>query len=105
MRQYWLTRLLVLVVVDSVTNIPVSWPQKLAWIPVVFSTGPIGLFMHFLNWRRWKEWKTDTSNPGLRGTLLPLLLIVIVAGAAGVPTADADGKWQFVNVSTINTPN
>lgn len=42
---------LIFVVWDSVTNTPVSWVQKLAWILVVFYTGPVGLFMYFLTCR------------------------------------------------------
>ncbi|MEM7434944.1 MAG: DUF4396 domain-containing protein [Myxococcota bacterium] len=39
---------LAFVVYDSATNTPVSWVQKLAWILVVFYTGPIGLFFYLL---------------------------------------------------------
>lgn len=39
---------LVFVVWDGLINTPVSWVQKLAWILVVFYTGPIGLFVYLL---------------------------------------------------------
>ncbi|MEM8608822.1 MAG: DUF4396 domain-containing protein [Myxococcota bacterium] len=39
---------LAFVVVDAVTNTPVSWVQKLAWVLVVFYTGPVGLFVYLL---------------------------------------------------------
>ncbi len=42
---------LTFVIWDSITNTPVSWVQKLAWILVVFYTGPVGLFMYFLTCR------------------------------------------------------
>ncbi|MEM7139156.1 MAG: DUF4396 domain-containing protein [Myxococcota bacterium] len=39
---------LAFVVYDSATNTPVSWVQKLAWVLVVFYTGPVGLFFYLL---------------------------------------------------------
>ena len=36
------------VIFDAVTNTPVSWVQKLAWILVTFYTGPVGLFFYVL---------------------------------------------------------
>ncbi|MFP8874363.1 MAG: DUF4396 domain-containing protein, partial [Myxococcota bacterium] len=36
------------VIWDSLTNTPVSWVQKLAWILVVAYTGPVGLFFYLL---------------------------------------------------------
>jgi hypothetical protein len=39
---------LAFVVWDSVTNTPVSWVQKLAWILVTAYAGPIGLFFYLL---------------------------------------------------------
>ena len=39
---------LVFVLWDSLTNTPVSWVQKLAWILVTAYTGPIGLFFYLL---------------------------------------------------------
>jgi hypothetical protein len=47
---------LVFVIWDSITNTPVSWVQKLAWILVTAYTGPIGLFLYLLACR----------NPGPR---------------------------------------
>jgi hypothetical protein len=47
---------LVFVIWDSITNTPVSWVQKLAWILVTAYTGPIGLFLYMLACR----------NPGPR---------------------------------------
>jgi Domain of unknown function (DUF4396) len=47
---------LVFVIWDSITNTPVSWVQKLAWILVTAYTGPIGLFLYMLSCR----------NPGPR---------------------------------------
>jgi hypothetical protein len=47
---------LIFVVWDSITNTPVSWVQKLAWILVTAYTGPIGLFLYMLACR----------NPGPR---------------------------------------
>ena len=36
------------VIYDGITNTPVSWVQKLAWILVTFYTGPVGLFFYLL---------------------------------------------------------
>lgn len=36
---------LIFVIWDSITNTPVSWVQKLAWILVTAYTGPVGLFL------------------------------------------------------------
>jgi uncharacterized protein DUF4396 len=36
------------VIYDGLTNTPVSWVQKLAWILVTFYTGPVGLFFYLL---------------------------------------------------------
>lgn len=47
---------LIFVIWDSITNTPVSWVQKLAWILVTAYTGPIGLFLYMLSCR----------NPGPR---------------------------------------
>jgi hypothetical protein len=38
----------VFVVWDGITNTPVSWVQKLAWILVTAYTGPVGLFFYLL---------------------------------------------------------
>ncbi len=40
------------VLFDCVTNSPVSWVQKLAWLLVTLYTGPVGLFFYFLSCRR-----------------------------------------------------
>ena len=42
---------LVFVILDLLTNTPVSWVQKFAWILVIAYTGPIGLFMFLLTCR------------------------------------------------------
>ena len=39
---------LIFAIYDSITNTPVSWVQKLAWILVIFYTGPVGLFLYLL---------------------------------------------------------
>ena len=39
---------LMFVLYDSLTNTPVSWVQKLAWILVTFYCGPMGLFFYLL---------------------------------------------------------
>ncbi len=39
---------LMFVLYDTLTNTPVSWVQKLAWILVIFYSGPIGLFFYLL---------------------------------------------------------
>jgi len=44
---------------DSLTNTPVSWVQKLAWILVTAYTGPVGLFFYLLACRN--------PGPGLHG--------------------------------------
>lgn len=36
------------VIYDSITNTPVSWVQKLAWVLVTFYAGPVGLFFYLL---------------------------------------------------------
>ena len=36
------------VIYDGITNTPVSWVQKLAWVLVIFYTGPVGLFFYLL---------------------------------------------------------
>ena len=49
---------LVFVILDLLTNTPVSWVQKFAWILVIAYTGPIGLFLFLttrsLEARRWR---------------------------------------------------
>lgn len=40
------------VLFDCVTNSPVSWVQKLAWLLVTLYTGPVGLFFYLLSCRR-----------------------------------------------------
>ncbi|MEM7024475.1 MAG: DUF4396 domain-containing protein [Pseudomonadota bacterium] len=47
---------LLFVIWDGITNTPVSWVQKLAWILVTAYTGPVGLFLYLLACR----------NPGPR---------------------------------------
>jgi Domain of unknown function (DUF4396) len=47
---------LIFVISDGITNTPVSWVQKLAWILVTAYTGPVGLFFFMLACR----------NPGPR---------------------------------------
>ena len=39
---------LLFVLFDTLTNTPISWVQKLAWILVTFYTGPVGLFLYLL---------------------------------------------------------
>ena len=39
---------LLFVLFDTLTNTPISWVQKLAWILVTFYTGPVGLFFYLL---------------------------------------------------------
>lgn len=39
------------VLFDALTNTPVSWVQKLAWILVTFYCGPFGLFFYLLSCR------------------------------------------------------
>ena len=39
---------LIFAIYDSITNTPVNWVQKLAWILVIFYTGPVGLFLYLL---------------------------------------------------------
>ncbi len=48
------------VIYDGLTNTPVSWVQKLAWILVTFYTGPVGLFFYLLACRN--------PGPGLHDT-------------------------------------
>ena len=43
---------LAFVLFDSLTNSPVSWVQKLAWLLVTLYTGPVGLFFYLLSCRR-----------------------------------------------------
>jgi len=56
---------LVFVIWDGLTNTPVSWVQKLAWILVVLYTGPIGLFVYLLACRNpGFDWHTQyTAAP------------------------------------------
>jgi hypothetical protein len=39
---------LIFVLWDCFTNTPISWVQKMAWILVIFYTGPVGLFFYLL---------------------------------------------------------
>ena len=43
---------LAFVLFDCVTNSPVSWVQKVAWLLVTLYTGPVGLFCYLLSCRR-----------------------------------------------------
>lgn len=43
---------LAFVLFDCLTNSPVSWVQKLAWLLVTLYTGPVGLFFYLLSCRR-----------------------------------------------------
>lgn len=42
----------IFLVYDLITNTPATWVMKLAWILVVFYTGPFGLFIYFLSCRQ-----------------------------------------------------
>ena len=50
---------LVFVLWDALTNTPVSWVQKLAWVLVTVYTGPVGLFFYLLACRN--------PGPGMHG--------------------------------------
>ncbi len=43
---------LIFLIYDLVTNTPATWVMKLAWVLVIFYTGPFGLFIYFLSCRQ-----------------------------------------------------
>lgn len=91
------------VVWDSVTNTPTSWVQKLAWILVVFYTGPVGLFVYLLACRspgpgmhdaftraRWKQ-GVNSEMHCLAGDATGIVIAAAVVPAFGLPNG-----WDLV---------
>lgn len=88
---------LAFVVWDSVTNTPVSWVQKLAWILVTAYAGPIGLFFYLLACRNpgpglhdaftaphWKQ-ALNSEMHCLAGDATGIILAAFVISYFGLP--------------------
>jgi hypothetical protein len=88
---------LIFVVWDSITNTPVSWVQKLAWILVTAYTGPFGLFLFLLSCRNpapglhdpftkahWKQ-SVNSEMHCLAGDATGIILAAFVVSYFGLP--------------------
>jgi hypothetical protein len=88
---------LIFVIWDSITNTPVSWVQKLAWILVTAYTGPIGLFLYMLACRNpgphlhgvftlppWKQ-AVNSEMHCLAGDATGIILAAFVVFYFGLP--------------------
>jgi Domain of unknown function (DUF4396) len=88
---------LIFVIWDSITNTPVSWVQKLAWILVTAYTGPIGLFLYMLACRspgarlhgvftlpHWKQ-AVNSEMHCLAGDATGIILAAFVVFYFGLP--------------------
>ena len=88
---------LAFVIWDVATNTPVSWVQKLAWILVVFYTGPVGLFLFLLACRNpgpgmhdaftaahWKQ-SVNSEMHCLAGDATGIVLAAIVVSFFDLP--------------------
>lgn len=82
---------------DSLTNTPVSWVQKLAWILVTAYTGPVGLFFYLLACRNpgpelhgrfteshWKQ-AINSEMHCLAGDATGIILAAFVVSYFGLP--------------------
>ncbi|GEM_PF-418041 len=68
---------------DGLTNTPVSWVQKLAWILVTFYTGPVGLFFYLMACRN--------PGPGLHDTFTAAHWKQALNSEMHCPAGDATG--------------
>jgi hypothetical protein len=88
---------LLFVIWDSITNTPVSWVQKLAWILVTAYAGPFGLFLFLLACRNpgpglhdpftkphWKQ-SVNSEMHCLAGDATGIILAAFVVSYFGLP--------------------
>ena len=88
---------LIFVIWDGITNTPVSWVQKLAWILVTAYTGPIGLFLFLMACRNpgpglhdaftkphWKQ-AVNSEMHCLAGDATGIILAAFVVSYFGLP--------------------
>jgi hypothetical protein len=88
---------LIFVIWDGITNTPVSWVQKLAWILVTAYTGPVGLFLYMLACRNpgprlhgvftqphWKQ-AVNSEMHCLAGDATGIILAAFVVSYFGLP--------------------
>jgi hypothetical protein len=87
----------IFVIWDSISNTPVSWVQKLAWILVTAYTGPIGLFLFLMACRNpgpglhdaftrphWKQ-AVNSEMHCLAGDATGIILAAFVVSYFGLP--------------------
>jgi Domain of unknown function (DUF4396) len=103
---------LAFVIWDSITNTPVSWVQKLAWILVTAYTGPIGLFLFLLACRNpgprlhgaftlppWKQ-AVNSEMHCLAGDATGIILAAFVVAHFGLP-GGVDLIFEYVSAFVV----